>query len=232
MILTDEVLTQALLDVQAQILLKLPVENEFHHIFSIRFERKMRKIIQQEKETPLQRKLSMYSKRAAVFFLVMVLAMFTTVMSVSALRTQFFHVITNIYQKYSEIYFQPSESQIASSSLFEQYAVCYFPKGYELVNRYTNENMKINNIEFKNSNNNRIEFYQEDVLTANFNVNTEGVNLQEIEVNGNRAYYYENKGMHTIVWHNDRYAFLLSADVTSTLDKNEMIKIAESVAVE
>mgnify|MGYP003451859420 CR=1 FL=1 len=204
-----------------------------NHVFSKRFIHEMKKIIHHEQQSPFQQKMIRYGKRAAMFILVAMAVMFTTVMSVSALRAQFFNMISDGYQKYSAIYFNPAESQISSSEsgqLFERYMINYIPEGYKLTKSFSNVNLKINDMEFENSDKNRIEFHQENILTANFNVNTEGVKLQEIEVNGYKAYYYENKGMHTIVWHNDQYAFLLSADVTPTLNKNEMVKIAESIA--
>lgn len=229
MTLTDELLTRALWDVQEQRLLELPEEKDLHHVFSNRFERKMKKMLHMEKRSPFQRKLNMYSKRAAVFILVLVLATVTTVMSASALRTQFFQMISNLYQKYSEIYFQPVQSQVSVSQPFVKYAMNYIPKGYSLVNSFSDEDLKINSLQFENSSKNRIGLNQENIATANFDVNTEGVKLEDIQINGNKAYYYENKGMHTIIWHNNEYAFLLSADVTPSLDKNEIIKIAESV---
>jgi hypothetical protein len=230
--LTDELLKQALQEIDTMELADLPNDEDINHVFSKRFERNMKKMIYHERQSPFQRKWIYYGKRAAMFILVLAAVMFTTVMSVSALRTQFFAMISNAYQRYSEIHFKPTQSQISSKTAheFERYEVHYLPVGYRVTNDYSDEDLKINDIEFENSDQERINFHQEDVSTSEFNVNTEGVKLQDILISGEKAFYYENKGMHTIVWHNDDYAFLLSADATAKLDKNEMIRIAESVA--
>lgn len=230
--LTDELLTKALQEIDEKMLSELPKDEDIHHVFSKRFERRIRKMIRFERRPPFRRKLVSYGKRAAMFILIAVIVVFSTVMSVGALRTRFFTMISNAFQRYSEIYFKPVESEIASevTSKFVRYTIHDFPSGYKMTNDLSDPDLQISDFEFENSHKNKINLHQENISTSNFNVNTEGVKLQTILINNEKAYYYENKGLNTIVWHNDKYAFLLSADATSKLDKNVMVKIAESVA--
>lgn len=230
--LTDDLLTEALWEIDVEMLSELPKDEEIHHDFSKRFERRMRKMIRFERRTPFRRKFVSYGKRAAMFILIAVIVAVTTIMSVDALRTRFFAMISNTFPKYSEIYFKPVESEVSSKivSKFIRYTIHYLPSGYKMTNNLSDTDLQISDFDFENSNKDKISLHQENISTSDFNINTEGVKKETVQLNDGTAYYNKNKGLYTIVWHNDKYAFLLSADATSKLDKNQMVKIAESVA--
>ena len=56
-------------------------------------------------------------------------------------------------------------------------------------------------------------------------INTEGIEPEDLEFRGFPAKYYSNIGNQTLMWYDENYLFTVS----STLDKEIVFKIAESV---
>ena len=77
------------------------------------------------------RSLVRYAKRAAVFFLALLIAAGTTIMTVSAAREWFFKVISQMFPTHTELQYGPTEES-QEDEPFVAYAPSYIPEGYEL----------------------------------------------------------------------------------------------------
>lgn len=56
-------------------------------------------------------------------------------------------------------------------------------------------------------------------------INTEGIDLEELEFNGLPAKYYSNQGVQNLIWYDNNYMYIIS----STLNKDMVLDIAKSV---
>ncbi|MGV8150057.1 MAG: DUF4367 domain-containing protein [Alkaliphilus sp.] len=56
-------------------------------------------------------------------------------------------------------------------------------------------------------------------------IDTEGTTLNPIIIRGNEGYYFQNKGLTTIMWQEKQYGFIISSEA----EKNILIKMAESI---
>jgi len=75
--------------------------------------------------------------------------------------------------------------------------------------------------------NNFISYNQQYLRDISININTEGVKLEELEFRGLPARYYSNQGVQNLFWYDDKYMYMVS----STLDRDIVIKIAESIEI-
>ena len=107
--LSDELLESALAEIRQEELNNLPSDEELKNKYSIpkRFDRKILHLIRDERRSPWMRNLTHYAKRVAVFFLALLIAAGTTIMTVSAAREWFFKVISQVFPTHTQIDFTP-----------------------------------------------------------------------------------------------------------------------------
>ncbi|NJA31852.1 hypothetical protein GSQ33_18290, partial [Clostridioides difficile] len=82
--ITDDMLRESIPIVTKIILDDLPSDDELNHVFSKGFERKMKKLIKQQKRSSLTNKIIFYLKRTAIVFLIVLASLFTITMSSEA----------------------------------------------------------------------------------------------------------------------------------------------------
>ena len=117
--LTDEMLERALRDAEDGALTELPPNAGEEHVFSSRFERKMRRVLREQNRTPSQKKKTAYCRRAAACAAAVLVVVSTAVMSVGALRNKFFHRVAKDLGEYTSIEYQTSGGQGADEALRE-----------------------------------------------------------------------------------------------------------------
>lgn len=195
---------------------------------SPKLERKMRKVIKQYERPKVLRQIIIASKRVASFVIILSALLFTTILSVEALRTQFIEFVITTYEKYSNIFFSrddTGDTSKQSTNAFECYTPTYIPKDFRLIHEEYSDFIIL---EYENSSNDFISFIQSDKSGFNGNINTEGVELENIIINGNTGFFYSNQCVQNLIWYDDLYYFHIS----STLDKKEIEKIAKSTKFE
>ena len=224
--LSDEMLYKAMPDVETLLLSKLP-EQIPEHSFSRRFERRMRKLIQSEKRSPQMRGFIKQAKHVAVIILAILVMSFGTVMSVQALRVQFFRLITQAFERYTSVTFEQTGSELIQNEDFVLYQISDVPQGFKKAEELCDPDAKINYVTYRNESGSKIEFSQESLETVSMSVNTEGVSHEKTEINGCEAYYYSNIGMQSVYWFDDEYLYM----VTSDLDKYTVLKLAKSTKI-
>lgn len=223
--ITDDMLWEFAPQEERFLLHHFPQNPESVHVFSKEFERKMRALIRQEKRSPFLKVFILQSKRVAVVVFSATLIAFTAVMSIDALRVKFFKMVQNIFEKYSTISYEPVENTCIIETGFMEYEPTYIPSGYSLVNERVFTDSK--HLTYKNSENDGIFFAQTLLEQADFDIDTEHAILQTIQINGEEAYYLPNETIELIIWDDGVYSFQVSAH----LDKEELIKIAESIKI-
>lgn len=212
-------LKEALSKVDEYYINLLPKDREIHYQFSHKFKRRMKKLIRTSKKTEIVNKSFGLGKKIAVFIaMVLIVFAFTTSVS-SAVQNAVYNFIFKIYEKYTEVFFEGSRS--IPNNEFVALKPFYIPDGF-IVNIENVDTVVF--LEYIKENDYIIyeQIKKEDVSAR---INTEGIIVEEIEINGYRAIYYSNKGIQNIIWYDDTYMY----SIYSTLDKDEVYRIAKSV---
>jgi hypothetical protein len=196
---TDDMLREAVVRADIRELEALPADHEITHEFSKRFERKMKKLVRRSK-TGNQAGRVVFLRRRAVALAAAIVILLATAMSVSAVRAAVFEFITEVYEKFTHIFFEESPPSQESSDEFIVRRPSFIPEGFELVDEKTAEPVLL--VYEKGSD--YISYSQQKLEDVSLQVNTEGAALEELEFNGLPAKYY-----HPFVWPFNHYHHLL-----------------------
>ena len=167
-----------------------------------------------------------FLRMRVVVFVAAIIILLVSAMSVSAMRAAVFEFITEVNEKFTHIFFNESRSSQDAADGFAIYEPAYIPEGFKLVNKNTDGLVLL---EYEKEND-FISYSQQCLENVSININTEGVKLEELEFKGLPAKYYSNQGVQNLLWHDDKYMYMVSS-VSSTLDRDIVFKIAESVEI-
>lgn len=227
--LSDELLERALADLAREELEKLPSNEEliFQYRIPKRFDRKILRIIHDEQRSPWMRGVVHYARRAAVFFLALLIAAGTTIMTVSATREWFFKVISEIFPTHTQIDYEPANSE-QMELVFVPYAPTFLPDGYTVFDgpKIFSDTRRVT-VRYENGNGGYISFSQ--TFSGGLNIDTEDAETELLQVSGYDAFYIRKGDWKSLNWDAGNARFLLSVD-DSSLDKDDIVAIAESIA--
>ncbi|ADY54475.1 hypothetical protein Sgly_0104 [Syntrophobotulus glycolicus DSM 8271] len=169
-----------------------------------------------------------YLNKAAIIFLFIIILLSISVVTIEAVRIKVLNLFINMQEKYTEIRLEDRGGEnIAGNNIYinwdNAYAPTDIPLGYSISNLLNNKSFKT--IEYTNDNNGIIIFQQfdDDVIS---NVDTENADsIEKIKIQGHEGLFVNKDGKQTITWGNDTYIF----SITTNLQKEDIIKIAESV---
>jgi hypothetical protein len=219
---TDEMFREAVVRADIRELEAMPADHEIEHEFSKRFERRMGKLIRRGKTGSPVGAIA-FLRRHMVAFVAAIIILFASAMSVSAVRAAVFEFITEVYEKFTHIFFNESRSSSDSAGEFIVRRPSFIPEGFELVSEKTAGPVLL--VYEKGSD--YISYSQQRVEDVSMDINTEGAELEELEFKGLPAKYYSNQGVQNLLWYDDKYMYMVS----STLDRDIVFKIAESVEI-
>lgn len=219
---TEDMLKEAVIQADIYEIETLPADDEIEYEFSNEFKRKMKKLIRQSKTRSPVGAMAFLLRRAVVFVAAIII-LFASAMSVSAVRVAVFEFITEVYEKFTHIFFNEIRSSQDAAHGFAIYEPTYIPEGFKLVNKNTDDLVLL---EYEKEND-FISYSQQCLENVSININTEGVKLEELEFKGLPAKYYSNQGVQNLLWYDDKYMYMVS----STLDRDIVFKIAESVEI-
>lgn len=199
----------------------IPREDEIKDMISVRFDRRMKKLVKQQKRFYWVF-INTTAKRAAVLLLIILLLLISG-LSVSAIRDPALRVIKEIYDTYIKYSF----TEETVDSIKKEYAVHFIPEGFYQTNRQTDTTSFVM-WEFSNEKNEVFTFAQRVLKGADLFVDNEGVTSETVKIGPITGDYYEKKGSKVLIWTTDDYVFVLST--LADINKETMIKIAESVS--
>jgi len=217
---TDEMLREAVVRADIRELEAMPADHEIEHEFSKRFERRMGKLIRRGKTGSPVGAIA-FLRRHMVAFVAAIIILFASAMSVSAVRAAVFEFITEVYEKFTHIFFNESRSSSDSAGEFIVRRPSFIPEGFELVSEKTAGPILL--VYEKGSD--YISYSQQRHEDVSMDINTEGAELEELEFKGLPAKYYSNQGVQNLLWYDDEYLYMVS----STLDRDTVFRIAGSV---
>lgn len=188
--------------------------------FSEEHNAKMRKLFRKERNKLMLKKISKYSKRVAVFFLVTVIVAGISIFSVEAWRIKVFNFIIDMQKTHSEINFDEDNTKGDTYSS-DEISFDYIPSGFKLESS-TMRQEKIYLL-FKNE-----ELYFEFKLrkvNVSIGIDTENADVKKLTINGNKAIYSTNNNVNILVWNSGDYSYSLSGNI----EEKELINIAEKI---
>jgi hypothetical protein len=198
----------------------LPSDDEIDHEFSKRFTRHMNKLIHTYSSGKANK--SHIGGKRLIAILAAVIMVFSMALSVSAVRESIYKFVSQVYQKYTQIFFSQTSSSSQTESLtFKAYIPSYIPDGFQLVHQEKDDMVMLEYEKGKDF----VSYDQEPIENVSARINTEGVKIENTKLNGMPAQYYSNKGIQNLIWYDDQYMYTVS----STLDRKIVFQIAESV---
>ncbi|HFL2408364.1 TPA: DUF4367 domain-containing protein [Clostridioides difficile] len=223
--ITDDMLRESIPIATKIILDDLPSDDELNHAFSKGFERKMKKLIKQQKRSSLTNKIIFYSKRTAIVFLIVLASLFTITMSSEALRSRFFELVIRVYEDLTSFVFSTNEEDNLSLKNKEPE---YIPKGFKEVDRVDDFV-----ITYKNDENIEIQYVTDKISSNSIILDTENAKVKDIFVNGYKAKYIRKGTFLQLFWNDNNFIYLLNVDYQNSGEsefyEDILIKIAKSI---
>lgn len=219
--ISDELIIENIKSLENKIINSLPKAEELSHDFSKKFQKKMNKLIKQEKRNPFMQSFINYGKRAAVLFFIVISVSFVTTMSVEAYRLRFFEVITRVWEEFTSITFK-SEKEIIDRKLVA-INPDYIPEGFSILEEDVND--YVNTVIYENEINEEIIYEQILISNGEIIFDTEDVEVKTMNIGNQTINFFTNKEVSQIYWNDDLYIYTLN----STIDMEEIIKIAKSI---
>ncbi|MGV8148208.1 MAG: DUF4367 domain-containing protein [Alkaliphilus sp.] len=221
-LISEQVFADIVKKAEQIMLQQIPNISEQSYEFTKKFEGRM-KLINKIANRKISWKMVLrYVKKIAIIILIVLVTSFATIMSVEALRIRFFEMITETLEKYTYIEYEKTNIDIVDEE-DTFYNPSYIPKGFVLIKHEIFHTTAI--LTYVNEEEIEIIFEQYSLEHTRMKIDTEGTTLNPIIIRGNEGYYFQNKGLTTIMWQEKQYGFIISSEA----EKNILIKMAESI---
>ena len=192
----------------------------FTHEFSAAFEKKMNKLIAKNN------RISLYTRsrisKALIAAIIVLVVMFTGLMSVSATREKVLEFAERIFPSYTQVTLSENSSETLDT-IETEYTISNIPDGFTLSS-YDKDEFGVFAI-WQNDKGERIMFAQ-DVLDSDKALDNEH-NYQKIMLNGYPAYYNIYELETSLTWTNGEYWFEIKVP---NFYKNELLSMAEKIS--
>jgi len=199
----------------------LPKEEALSHNFSKRFQKKMNKLIREERRSPFIKTFVNYSRKVAIIFLIFISIAFATTMSVEAYRVRFFEVVIEVWEEFTSIIFK--EKQNIDDGKLIPVNPTYIPDNFKIIEHEINSYEQF--IYWQNDNGIEIMFEQAKITANSIITDTEGIDIEELLIGEQKIIYFTNKNVNQIYWNDSNYIYA----IISEYDKNELLKMVESI---
>ncbi|ATW26329.1 sigma-70 family RNA polymerase sigma factor [Candidatus Formimonas warabiya] len=206
---------------------QLPSEEELAkiHPVSLELTARMEKTIKNYRHKTRIRQMTRFGGKIAAVVAILLVGSFGVLMSVEASRVQVLNTIMEYQKEFIRFSFKEENTDFQKSP----YRLGYIPDGFK--EKETRKAGAGFTTKYLNSQGNEIIFDQTPLKeSGSMAVDNENTNFMKIDIGGYPAYLFEGKtkaDRTIIIWRNSVYHF----ELISYLDKNELLKIAESVAV-
>lgn len=171
-----------------------------------------------------RRWINNFSRRAAMFAILVITGLALTTLTVEAFRIRVFNFVLEVKEKYTQIDMR-EQNNSPEGSVEMPLDQSYYPErllnGYTLKDQHTFGEMKI--LYFSNSEGKTIEVGRSP-SSASFQVNTENAVTKSIKVNDAEGILVEREGVRTLLWIEEASALYIIGELTET----EIISMAES----
>ena len=219
--LTDEFLDRPLAD--------FPSEEELakQQVLSDRFLWRMEKLIQKarKKQSRLDRQIVAADSghkttiRKRLLVAVIIIAILASTISVYANREAVASFIIEVFEKFTSIRFPQTTEP---SGEITDHLPALIPAGYTLSEKITTSSLV--QIVYTDEAGTELIFMKAPKSGAQFGLDTEGADVEQLTVNGYPGYYYTKNSLGSLIWADNYYAYSIIGKIT----KEAMIDLANS----
>ena len=189
--------------------------------FSSRYEKKMVRPIKRQKR-PYWKFVNTVGKKIAVIAIAFMM-LFGLSMTIKAVREPVISFIENVFEKFSELFVNKSETQNAPDKIEEVYTFEKIPEGFEET-RCLESEVYIQT--FWENGKTTISLSQ-GILSTKTTFDNEKTDIIKVIINGVEVFYTNNKNTTQIFWNNNEYVFEVFYGADISID--EMIILYNSV---
>ena len=201
----------------------LPTDDELKDItFSKTFENKMEKLIRAQKKSYFYL-INTVGKRAAVIILAIMISLTATTFGVKAIRESVIKFITETFEKFTAVSVENEEADTQDDIV--KTAPQYIPEGYTL--EYEMETGGVYKIIYRNMDNVSINYIQKINFGTIYNIDTEDIKYEKININSFEGIKYVKNGINTVVFADGTYMYTVYGKISF----DELIKMAESIKI-
>lgn len=224
--ITDEMLYESAPKAAQLWLDSFPPESDIpQHKFSRRFERKMRKLVRdQRRPESIRRTISRLKRVVAIIAIVFVVS-FSGLMTVEAYRAKFIEFVSEIF--YDLTHFSFTSSWGGDSELGEL-EFGYLPSGMEESTHFIFSESNTQTYIFCDDEGNQLQIEQQLVTsstTYDLIVDTEDAEVSFVDLNGIDATLVNKDGSITLIWTDDPYTYF----ICGAIPESEVIKVAKAM---
>lgn len=226
--ITEEMLYKCAPKAERLWLSSFPPDNQIpEHNFSRRFERKMRKLIREQRRSPPMRKALQIARQTAAAVLIVATISFSCLMTVEAYRAKLIEVITEVF--YDLTHFSFFSSWQGDMELGE-IEFNYLPDGMDEVQRETFEGTQGQTIYLEDPEGRQLKVTQnliDDDSSIDIILDTEDVDAITIPFGTDNAFLIIKENTTTLIWEDDPYLILMTGDISS----EEIIEVANGISI-
>lgn len=223
--ITDDMLYQHTPIAERIWLDSLPDDNLLVHHFSERFERKMRKLIKQQRHTPAYNQTVLIAKRVAVIVLISTMVVFSSLMTAEAYREKAIEIITQVFHEFTDYHFVSS----SANEILPSVAFGYVPEGMRQTECEIDDTLGY--FIYEADDGTYFELRQH-LVTPDSNygkrVDTEDAEIERFDINGDEAVSMTKYGETTMIWSNHNTVYTLY----SNMELSELQEIARQLEIE
>ena len=192
------------------------------------FEKKMQKLIKEQRRDPRTNKTLRIMRRTVAAVLVVATISFGGLMSVEAYREKVIEIVVHVFQKLTEYRFV-SEKIRTDEIVLPEISLDYVPEGMrEIENRITGNNRRF--VVYENDSGLFFELTQRPISSGGVYgsiLDTEDSTHEPIVINGYEGYLNKKNGNCSVVWTGDNIIYELYGNV----EMSEIKKIAEKIKI-
>ena len=227
--ITDEMLFEHAAEARNIWLSTLPADENIPEIpTSKTFEKKMQKLIREQRRTPRVNQILRYMRQTVAAVLAVAILSFGGLMTVEAYREKVIEIVVLVFHELTDYRFVSDKSE-ADDIILPEVSFGLIPDGMsEIENRITENNRLL--IIYEDNGGNFFEFTQRVVGSDgeyNTILDTEDSAYEAIIINGNEAFYNAKDGNCSIFWTENSIVYNLYGN----LDKDELIEIATKIKI-
>lgn len=220
----DEKLIQAFELYNKKLCESLPTDEELEHItFSDAFENKLQKLIAAQKKSYFYL-INTVGKRVAIIITAIIITLTATTFGVKAIRETVIEFITETFERFTKVSVVDDEPDVQIE--FVKAAPMYVPEGYELA--LETDLGGLYKIAYNNHENFSIDYSQKFGYGTIYNINTEDVKYEKININSFEGIKYNKNGVNKVVFIDQTYMYTVCGQVSF----EELIKMAESIRIQ
>lgn len=207
----------------------LPTDDEIpNHKFSRRFNRKMKKLIREQRRSPIVRQTIYFLKNTVAVILIVATLSFCCLMTVDAYRAKFIEIVTEIFHDFTHFSFFSSRND---DTEFCEIKFNYLPDNMREVSREDIDDSKCRIIRFESADGQQLKVRQQlvtNVTNADVILDTENTDIMTIDIGDSHATLVVKDGNASLFWEDDTYLLIITGDLT----QDEILKIAINLSIE